>query len=117
MAGTAPTQTQMLGILTDDHLSSSAKVIYATLDEIGQGSPVAMTQEVMADLLNLTRKTVSMRLCELRDQHLIEVIMTIGSNGYRTRAYRTRVLTLPETVEYQPRSAAFEGARAVSPLN
>lgn len=87
-----PTPTpRLMEALCDPHLSPSAKVLYALLDEIGRGRSVIIEQTRLAELLSISRKTVSVRLMELRTSGFISVNAYLDGGNRHALSYRTRV--------------------------
>lgn len=90
---TAPLPTpRMREVLTDTRLSSTSKVVYSFLDDLGQGSPVAIPQHQLAEALGLVRETVAARIADLRKRGYIGVSVWIDPNGRRINTYQTRVV-------------------------
>lgn len=80
-----------MDVLSDQRLSASAKVIYALLDEMGQGRPVGIRQAEIADLVSISRKTTIAQLRELHARNHIRVSTYITNDGRSVRTYQTRV--------------------------
>lgn len=78
-------------VLCDHRLSSTSKVIYVLLDEMGRGRPVGIQQDDIASMLSLTRRTVIERLGELRRFSYIQASAHITTQGKRMMTYRTRL--------------------------
>jgi len=99
----APVPTPRLhDVLTDSRISSTAKVVYVFLDELGQGNPIAIQQSEIAEALSLTRETVSSRIADLRQRGYVGVSVYINENGRRVNTYRTRLVhaTTPAPLIY-----------------
>lgn len=83
---------RMLEVLTDKDLSPSAKVLYALLDELGQGQPVVLEQHQLATMLDTSRKTVTIRLGELRERGLVAVTVHQTDQSRHAMGYATRTV-------------------------
>lgn len=83
---------RLLEVLTDKHLSPTAKVLYSLLDELGQGQPVILDQSEIAQMLDTSRKTVTMRLGELRDRGLVALTVHQTPQNRHALGYATRTL-------------------------
>lgn len=90
---TATRAPRMREVLTDSRISSTAKVVYSFLDDLGQGKPVAIPQNDLAAALGITRETVSARIADLRRKGYIGVSVWIDPNGHRINTYQTRIVT------------------------
>jgi DNA-binding Lrp family transcriptional regulator len=89
-SGPVPTP-RMHDVLTDSKISSTAKVVYMFLDELGRGAPVAIQQTDIAEALSITRETVSSRIADLRTRGYVGVSVYISDEGRRINTYRTRL--------------------------
>lgn len=88
-SGHLPTP-RLLEVLTNKRLSPTAKVLYSLLDELGQGQPVVLNQSEMGQMLDTSRKTITIRLGELRELGLIAVTVHQTRENRHALGYATR---------------------------